>query len=103
MISLAEAKQHLRIFHTHEDDIIELYINAALCRFEEFTGRKLYADQSSLDADVEAPIYTAIIDDQIKAGCLILIGHLYTNRDENAEIPDAIQYLWQGYWVPMIS
>lgn len=103
MIELAEVKQHLRVFHEHEDTLIPVYISAAISRFEQFTGRKLYATQEALDADTEAPVYTAVMNDEIKSGCLILIAHLYVNRDQDAVIPQAIAYLWQGYWVPMIS
>jgi hypothetical protein len=103
VIELDEVKQHLKVFNTHQDDIIGVYINAALSRFEQFTGRKLYADQDALDEDADAPEYTVVLNDEIKAGCLILIAHLYLNRDTDAEIPQAIAYLWQAYWVPMIS
>lgn len=103
MIELSEAKKHLRVLHNHEDDIIQIYIDAAISRFEQFTGRKLYIDQVALDADSQSPAYTQLINSEIKAGCLILVAHLYVNRDMDADIPKTISYLWQAYWVPMIS
>lgn len=103
MITLEDAKKHLRVLHSNEDELIQIYISAALSRFCEFTGRTLYATQEKLDEDVDAPLYTQVMNDEIRAGCLILIAHLYVHRSENAEIPQAIGYLWQSYWVPMIS
>jgi len=103
VITLEDAKKHLRVLHNHEDSLIQIYISAALSRFCEFTGRKLYATQEALDADLDAPVYSQVMNDEIRAGCLILIAHLYVNRSESAEIPKAIGYLWQSYWVPMIS
>ena len=103
MITLEQAKKHLRVVHTLEDDVIQIYITAALARFEQFSGRKLYETTELLAADTEAPTYTQVIDDLILSGCLLFIGHLYTNRSEDAAIPRAIAYCWQPYWVPMIS
>lgn len=103
MIARDQVKAHLRVFHTNEDSLIDIYINASECRFEQFTGRKLYADQAALEADAAPPVHTAVMNDEIKSGCLLLIGHLYSNRSEDAVMPRAIENLWQGYWVPLIS
>ncbi|MEH6347782.1 MAG: head-tail connector protein [Bermanella sp.] len=103
MITLEQAKKHLRVMHSLEDELIQVYVTAALARFEQFSGRKLYATAELLAADTEAPTYTQVIDDLITSGCLLLIGHLYANRSEDAEIPRAISYCWQPYWVPMVS
>ena len=99
MITLANAKTHLRVDHSHEDDLIQIYIDAALKRFEHFTGRKLYEDQDALDADADAPEFTQVMEMPIKAGCLLLIGHLFMHRDEDAPTPRAINDLWQPYRV----
>jgi len=103
VIALDQVKKHLRVLHANEDDLIDVYINAAECRFEQFTGRKLYEDQAALDADTTPPTYTAVMNDEIKSGCLLLIGHLYANRSEDAAMPRAIECLWQGYRVIMIG
>jgi len=100
VIALALAKQHLRVLHDYEDDLIQLYITAALNQFFKFTGRKLYPTPEALAADLDAPEFTVVIDDQIRAGCLLLVGHLYTNRAENAPMPESVANLWQPYWVP---
>ncbi len=101
MITIEQAKQHLRVLHSFEDELIQVYITAALARFSEYTGRKLYSDTAALEADTEAPENTQIMNDLIRSGCFLLIGHLYSNRNENAELPQAIAYCWQPYWVPM--
>lgn len=99
MIDLSVAKLQCRVLHDREDALIQTYIEAALSAFEDHTGRKLYADQAALDQDVDAPEHAAIIDSKIIAGALILIGHLYTARDLNAEYPETTTRLWQPYKV----
>ncbi|MEY8205449.1 MAG: head-tail connector protein [Bermanella sp.] len=101
MITLEQAKQHLRVLGSHEDQLIQVYITAALARFQQYTGRKLYASHAELAADTEMEGYTQVINDLIRSGCLLLIGHLYANRSEDAALPRAIEYCWQPYWVPM--
>lgn len=99
MISLANAKTHLRVDHSHEDDLIQVYIDASLKRFEHFTSRKLYETQAELDADEDAPEFTQVMEMPIKAGCLLLIGHLFIHRNEDAPTPRAIKDLWGPYEV----
>ena len=96
MIELALAKQHLKVLHSHEDALIQVYIAAALSRFAQYTGRKLYDTPESLAADADAPEFTAVIDDQIRAGALLFIGHLFVHRNENAETPESVENLWHG-------
>lgn len=103
MITLAQAKLHLRVLTAHEDELIQVYIDTALKRFENYSGRKLYADQASLDADTQAPEFTQIVETPIIAGCLLLIGHLYVNRAEDAPTPRAIESLWHDYRVIRVA
>lgn len=99
MIALSLAKVHCRVLHDREDELIQNNIDSAISAFEDYTGRKLYADQAELDQDQDAPEYTAIIDSKITAGALLMVGYLYTNRDMNAQMPQAIYNLWQPYKV----
>ncbi|MEY8205410.1 MAG: head-tail connector protein [Bermanella sp.] len=103
MITLDQTKQHLRVLHTREDTLIQGYVDAALCEFESYTNRKLYPDQPALTTDTSAPQYTAILDQKIIAGCLLLVGYLYNNRDMDAAMPRAIQNLWASYRVLQIA
>ena len=40
-VSLDLARQHLRVTHTRENDLIETYLKAAKAWVENFTGKKL--------------------------------------------------------------
>lgn len=61
MIDFSLVKQHLRVLHTREDVIIQLYIDAAIGRFSDYADRDLYesdtdrqAVQDEIDADQAA-------------------------------------------------
>ena len=41
VVTLTEAKAHLRITHDYEDDVIQAYINSAVIAGENYTGRFL--------------------------------------------------------------
>lgn len=103
MIDSALVKQHLRVLHNREDAVIEAYTNAALRMFEQFTERTLFADQTALDDADPAPEFVAVMDADIQAGALILIGYLYSTRDMDASMPRATERLWQPYRVLRIS
>jgi len=103
MITLSLVKAHLRVLHNREDVLIQSYIDAALIQFEHYTGRKLYADQASLDADTAAPDDTQVIDPAIQSGALVLIGYLYNTRDMDATMPQATQSLWQPYRIIRVA
>jgi hypothetical protein len=103
MLALALVKQHLRVLHSREDTIIQTYVDSALCQFESFTGRKLYADQAALTADAVAPANTAILDSKITNGALLLAGYFYSCRDMDAAMPRATERLWNSYRVIRIA
>lgn len=103
MIDSALVKQHLRVFHTREDTAIQAYTDAALRMFEQYTERKLYESADALSSDLEAPEFTAVMDKDIQAGALLLIGYLYTTRDMDAAMPRATESLWQPYKVYRIA
>ena len=42
VITLAEAKDHLRITHAYEDELIQSYVDAAISSAENYTGRYLH-------------------------------------------------------------
>lgn len=65
MITITEAKQHLRVLHDLEDDLIELYLDAALGHISEYLGD-----------DLPDPMPEAI-----QCAALLLTGDLYVNRE----------------------
>lgn len=64
-VSLAEAKSHLRILHSFEDEAIGLYIDAAEGHVEA---------QGVVYPDGPLP-------PSLKAAILLMASHLFTNRD----------------------
>ncbi len=103
MITLERAKQHLKVLHVYEDELINSLINAALTQFESWSGRKLYASQAALNTDTAAPEHSIVINDTIICGCLLMIGHLYVYRAEDAIVPRQIEHIWQPYQVIKIA
>lgn len=69
MITVAEAKQHLRVMHDLEDALIQLYLNAAIQHVTEYLGD-----------DLPDPI-----PDPIQAAVLLLTADLYINRERQAD------------------
>lgn len=66
-VTLSLAKAHLNIEHSADDELLQLYIDAADAWFEAQTGRKL-ADLSPFPAD-------------IKLAVLKLVGFYYMHRE----------------------
>lgn len=70
VVTLAEAKSHLRVTDTAEDSTIQLYIDAAGSSIEKYLNRAIPNSAQP----------TPNIDAAIKAACLLLVGDLYENR-----------------------
>ncbi|WP_019342832.1 head-tail connector protein [Stutzerimonas stutzeri] len=69
MITVAEAKQHLRVMHALEDGLIQLYLDAALGHVAEYLGD-----------DMPDPL-----PEPIQAAVLLLTGDLYINRERQTD------------------
>lgn len=89
LVTLAQAKSHLRVVSDFEDSDIQLKLNAATRMALSFLDRDVYATQAELDAAVAAgtarPLPLLVTDDDmemVRAGILLLLGDLYTNREE---------------------
>jgi len=84
VISMAIARHHLRD-PDDDDEYLELLIEAAEGQAMDYLNRRFYADQQTLDVAVvandagESPM---ICNKQIKAACLLILGHLYANRED---------------------
>ncbi|MGQ8820309.1 head-tail connector protein [Bibersteinia trehalosi] len=97
-IELEEIKQHLRIDHNLDDELLELYSTAALEAAENHIGKTFGSDNSS---------DTVKFTQGIKVGCLMFIGHLYANRESVSDVqlygvPMAVKSLWNPYREPAI-
>lgn len=103
IVTDAQARAHLRI---DSDEDIAVYIGAAERMAVEFLNRNVYADQTEMDDAIldgvagESPI---IADDLIRAGVLLILGHLYANREDAVvgvsatELPMSSRYVLQPY------
>lgn len=97
-IDLDEIKAHLRIEHSLDDELLELLAESAEEVAQNYIG-KTWGDTTTDK--------TVIFTKGIKVGCLMLIGHLYANREAVAdvqlyEVPFAISALWKPYREPAI-
>lgn len=71
MITVAEAKQHLRVMHALEDPLIALYLDAATRHVEQYLG-----------SDLPDPMPEAI-----QCAVLLLTADLYINRERQVDRP----------------
>jgi uncharacterized phage protein (predicted DNA packaging) len=103
MVDLDVVKQHCRIDtdFTGDDALLTLYTGAAARYVQTWTRRTLYEKEDSPGyADDPDPI---LLNDDVKAAMLLLIGHWYANRETVsvgqtvAEVPFAVEALLQPY------
>lgn len=72
IVTLADAKAHLRILHNDDDALVSSKILAAMAHLESLLG---------FEIEVE---YTTVPDD-FKQAVLALVGHWYENREATGE------------------
>lgn len=86
LISLDQAREHLRAQGGDDDADLTLKINAAQLLAQEYLNRKLFATQAELDAAVLAgtagDMPPMVCNDLVRAAMLFIIGHLYANRED---------------------
>ena len=71
MITVTEAKQHLRVMHALEDPLIQIYLDAAKKHVAEYLGE-----------DLPDPM-----PEDIQCAVLLLTGDLYVNRERQIDRP----------------
>ena len=83
LITYAQACLHLKL--DDADENISLYIRAAEFSAQAFMNRNVYMDQPALDAAVLAGIAgnaPLVVNALIQAAILLILGHLYANRED---------------------
>ncbi|WP_312669718.1 head-tail connector protein [Stutzerimonas nitrititolerans] len=75
MPTLADLKTHLRIRHGHEDDDLQMKLDAAVDYASQFINRPIpWKDEEGGDVEVPGSVRLAI---------LIIAAELYANREES--------------------
>jgi hypothetical protein len=111
-IDIALAMQHLRA-EVDDQVYVQALLNAAEDSAVQYLQRQFYADAAALEAAVLAgtagndPI---VVTGSIVAACLLILGHLYANREDTvtginvssvAELPMGSRTLLHPYRVQM--
>ncbi|ARU04750.1 hypothetical protein CCO03_08730 [Comamonas serinivorans] len=99
LVTLEQAKEHLRVDGNDEDDLIQLKLDAAHEQAVQYLNRSVYDTQAEVDAavDEDRPM---VVNASVKTAILLTLGHLYANR-ETADIPDGARALltpWRIHW-----
>lgn len=103
LLDLATVKLHLRVDDSAEDALIGLYVTAAEEFAMQFLGRTIYATELAQGLDTAG----IVINPAIQAALLLIVGHLYANREDVlagvsvAQLPNGAQYLLQPYRIGM--
>lgn len=99
LLDLATVKLHLRVTESDEDALIDVYATAAEEFAMQFLGRTIYADATAQGADTAG----IVINSAIQAALLLIVGHLFANREDvvvgvsATQLPNGAQYLLQPY------
>lgn len=111
LVELDTLKLHCRVDSSDEDALINIYGDAADERIESYLNRKVYSTQTALSAAVTAGTAgddPMVVNDSIKAAEMLIVGHLYNNREsvveskiEMIELPMGVSYLLTPYRVGM--
>ncbi|MDU7389335.1 head-tail connector protein [Atlantibacter hermannii] len=102
MLDLDLVRKHCRIDDdfSGDDDLLAIYIGAAVRHVETWTRRTLYETATSPGYDENAD--HLLLTDDVKAAMLLLIGHWYENREATTPgqimaLPFAVDALLQPY------
>lgn len=84
LITISEIKEqcYLDEFDLSEDNYLKILSSAAIKHIENYTNRKVFASENEVPEGVENAL---IWSDDIKIAALLLIGHLYENRENSSE------------------
>lgn len=78
-ITLAEAKDHLRVDDSEDDNDITLKTHAA-----SGAVRNYLKSAASAYLDADGAVIADAVPFEVKAATMLMLGYLYKDRDENA-------------------
>lgn len=82
LITLDLAKEHLRVINTDEDNLIKLFIDAALDNVSEMIDRPIDGtDPKPVVFDDADPPNVLALKPSLHAAALLIIGDFYENRE----------------------
>lgn len=86
LITLAQAKQHLRVLHNRDDSQIQLFINAAVGNVATFIDRPIDGTDPIPMVGIQTAGVWAVkepleLKPELHAAALLIFGDLYNNRD----------------------
>lgn len=96
--TLATAKAHLRVDHSDEDTLIQLYLNGAESSVQSYLNRTLYATTVPEGDD------GVVINDAITSAILLQVGSAYENREPTEKrqtLPPSMQWLLDPYRIEL--
>ncbi|WP_395501827.1 head-tail connector protein [Ectopseudomonas mendocina] len=102
MVSLDRVKQHLRVDHGEEDELIQAYLESAVAYVERYCDRQIVDPPPAEGEDPIDPDKQMLLTKDLQQVMLLLVGHWFNNREavvigtiSNA-IPMAVEsLLWQ--------
>lgn len=103
IVTLAEAKLHLRVDSSDENSLIQIYIDAAETAVSNYLNRTLYEFDAGSDLD------GLVMNSALKSAVLLQVGHLYANREAVSqqpgnymlELPLGLKWLIDPYRIEM--
>lgn len=76
VVSLSEAKNHLRVDQSAEDALIQVYLDAAIDYVRNFLN-------TDIPGELDSPVSTP---SAIKAAIYLIVGGLYEHREQYSEV-----------------
>ena len=95
IVTLAEAKLHLRVDGAEEDTLIQSYIDAAEAAAAQYLNRALYA------SDVGTDTTGLVMTKDVKVAVLLQVGAFYADREDLVEMPTGSRVLLNPYRIEM--